>query len=231
MTKKVTSQPCDSGRGFTVLELVIVLAVGAVLAAIAVPQIMSQRRLTRSVAITREIMTNIRYARQLALTQAGATPTGALNRVAYTFQYDDTTKQLKIIGPIQAGATGLNDAGYPNNTGSAVVAKVNLTQGGLSTAEISTGIPSGLPGAPTTVDTITGASLAGGRLNITFQPDGTVVDANGTPIDQGLFIYNSYNSAVSQGTASAITVRGASGRAKIWRYTVNANANASTYSE
>jgi hypothetical protein len=176
-------------------------------------------------------MTQLRYARQLALTQSGATPTGALSRVAFTFQYDDTAKQVKIIGPIPAGPTGLTDGAYPNNTGSSVVTKVALTQGGLSTSEISTGIPSGLAGAPTAVDGITAASLAGGNLNITFQPDGTVLDSTNTPIDQGLFIYDSYNSAVSQGTASAITIRGASGRVKIWRYTVNANANASTYVE
>src|SRR2546425_685445 len=107
---------------------------------------------------------------------------------------------------------------------------VPLSQGGLATSEISTGIPTGLPGSPTAVDGSTGVTLAAsGKLNITFQPDGSVIDATNTPVDTALFIYNNQ---ASQGTASAISVRGASGRVKIWRYTVNANnANSSTYIE
>lgn len=211
------------------LELVVVAGIATILTAIAVPQMISQRRLTRSVAVTRELMTQMRYARQLAMSQSGATPSGALRRVAFTFQYDDTLKQVKIIGPIPAGTASLTDVNYPNIAGSSAVLTVSLSQGGIAASQISSGIPTGLPGSPTTVDGLSNVALAGAKLNITFQPDGSVVDTAGNPIDKALFIYNNQ---ASQATASAITVRGASGRVKIWRYTTNAsNANASAYAE
>ena len=230
--RKTKSIPRRPIRGFSVIELLVVVGLAGVLTAIAIPQMIAQRRLIRSTAVTREIMTQLRYARQLAMSARGATPTGALKRVAYTLQYDDTTKEIKIIGPIPAGTTALADLTYPNNAGSTVVSTTPLTQGGLSSSEISSGIPTGLPGSPSTIDGVTGSSLAGGKINITFQPDGSVIDVTNTPVDKAIFIYNNYNSYSSQGTASAISVRGASGRVKIWRYSVNAtNANASTYSE
>ncbi|MCU1266717.1 MAG: hypothetical protein JWM21_3035 [Acidobacteria bacterium] len=229
MNKETNEKRRRSSAGFSIVELVTVMAIAAVLTAIAVPQLISQRRLTRSVAVTREIMTQMRYARQLAMSQSGATPSGALRRVAFTFQYDDTAKQIKVIGPIPAGTAALADPAYPSNAGSAVVSTISLTQGGLAGSEMSSGIPGSLPGAPTTVDGITGASLSGGKLNITFQPEGQVVDAANNPVDKALFIYNNQ---ASQATASAISVRGSSGRVKIWRYNANvANANASAYIE
>ena len=229
MTKKISSKGRQSTAGFSVIELVTVMTIAAILTAIAVPQMISQRRLTRSTAVTREIMTQMRYARQLAMSQSGATPTGVLRRVAFTFQYDDTAKQIRIIGPIPAGPASLTVGTYPNIPGSSVVATVSLTQGGIAATQIKTGIPTGLPAAPTTVDGVAGVDLAGGMLNITFQPEGQVVDAVNNPVDRALFIYNNQ---ASQATASAITVRGASGRVKIWRYNANAaNVNASTYIE
>ena len=229
MTKKISSKGRHSTAGFSVIELVTVMTIAAILTAIAVPQMISQRRLTRSTAVTREIMTQMRYARQLAMSQSGATPTGALRRVAFTFQYDDTAKQINIIGPIPAGPASLVVGTYPNIPGSRVVATVSLTQGGIAATQIKSGIPTGLPAAPTTVDGVAGVDLAGGMLNITFQPEGQVVDAVNNPVDRALFIYNNQ---ASQATASAVTVRGASGRVKIWRYNANAaNTNASTYIE
>lgn len=206
-------------KGFSIIELLVVVAVAGVLTAVAVPQMISQRRLTRSTAVTQEIMTQMRYARQLAMSR----------RRAYTFQYDDANKRVRVIGPIPAGTAALTAGGYPSNAGSAVALSVPLTQGGgLTSSDLSTGIPSGLPGSPTSVDGIAGASLAGGTLNITFQPDGSVIDTTGNPVDRALFIYNNQ---ASKATASAITVRGASGRVKVWRYTINVNANASNYAD
>jgi hypothetical protein len=92
-----------------------------------------------------------------------------------------------------------------------------LLQGGLASSDIKWGIPAGLAGPPTKADGITVASITGtsNRLNITFQRDGSVVDSTGNPVDQAVFIYND---KAKKATAAAISVRGSSGRVKMWRY-------------
>jgi hypothetical protein len=62
--------------------------------------------------------------------------------------------------------------------------------------------------------------LTNNQLNVTFQPDGSVIDAAGNPVGVAMFIYNN---RAARGTASAISVMGASGRIKIWRYDLSAN--------
>jgi hypothetical protein len=57
-------------------------------------------------------------------------------------------------------------------------------------------------------------------VNITFQPDGSVIDANGNPVNRALFIYNTQ---APTDTAAAISVLGAAGRVKLWRYKSNVN--------
>ena len=205
----------ELARGVTLVELLIVVAIMGILTAIALPQMISQRRLTRSSGVTREIMTQIRYARQLAMSQ----------RQAVTFQYDDLTKTINIIdhnnidtvANPNSGIDVLTAAGYPNTVGSAVVSTDPLTQGGLTSGEISWGIPPGLPGAPTTADQVTVPNIAtsSNKLNITFQRDGSVVDSTGNPVDQAIFIYNNLAPKL---TAAAISVRGSTGKVKIWRY-------------
>ena len=219
MTTKRSSKDWRSTGGFTILELVTVVAISAILTALAVPQMISSRRLSRSTTVTREVLTQLRYTRQLAMSQ----------RRAYTLQYDDTAKQLKIIGPIPAGTVGLTNGSYPSNPGSSIVTTYPLTQGGLSASEISYGIPTTLTGLPAGAPTIPTGALSDGvaktdltssKLNVTFQPDGSVIDTTGNPLDRGIFIFNN---KAAQGTASAITVLGTTGRIKIWRYTLSAN--------
>jgi hypothetical protein len=162
------------------------------------------------------------------MSQAGATPSGALSRVAYTFQYNDTTKRISVIGPIPAGTVALVDPDYPSISGSKVVSITYLTEGGLPAAEIIYGIapgtdlPAGAPIIPTgaLADGVSKSDLTNNMLNITFQPDGTVIDTAGSPLNKALYLYNK---SAAQSTSSAISVLGSSGRIKVWRYNKNGN--------
>jgi prepilin-type N-terminal cleavage/methylation domain-containing protein len=222
-----------SSQGVSLIELMMVFTIISILSALAIPAMIAQRRLLRSAAVTREIMTQLRYARQFAMSQ----------RQSITFQYDDSTKQIKIINHNNSGSLVpscnlsrtaiLVASGYPNTACSTVVATIALTQGGLIAGEITYGIPAGSPPLPAGAPVIPVTRLddnilmtpltpvgAGGKLNITFQADGSVIDAAGIPLDHAMFLFNSVN---AQTTAAAISVVGASGRVKIWRYTLNGN--------
>jgi type II secretory pathway pseudopilin PulG len=212
--------------------MMIVLTIISLLSALAIPAMISQRRLLRSVAVTREISTQLRYSRQLAMSQ----------RQSITFQYDDATKQIKIIN--QNNSQSLIPAcnlsrtailvapGFPNTACSSVAVTIPLAQGGLYATEVTYGIPgsaqlpAGAPVIPVTRldDNILLTPLtpvgAGGKLNITFQADGSVIDAAGIPLDSAMFIFNN---VAAQATASAISVAGASGRVKVWRYNSSVN--------
>lgn len=229
------SNPKTSGsnRGVSLIELLIVMAIAAILIALAIPVMVTQRRLHRSRAVPREIMTQLRYARQLAMSQ----------RQSITFQYDDSTKQIKIINhnnnqsltpSCNLSRTAiLGASGFPNTACSTLVTTIPLTQGGLLASEITYGIPAGSPLLPSGAPVIPVTKLddnilmtpltpagAGGKLNITFHPDGSVIDATGLPLDCAMFLFNN---ATAQATASAISVVGASGRVKVWRYNASVN--------
>jgi Tfp pilus assembly protein FimT len=188
--------------------MLIVLALIGVLTSLAIPQLIAERRLSRSVGITREIQTQLRLTRQLAMSQ----------RQAFTFQYDDSAKQISIIdNDDNPGAATLINGWYPNNIKRKVISAIPLVETVVG-SEIRYGIPSPIPNGPLD-DGIGMTPLVNNQLNITFQPDGSVIDSAGDPQGRAMFIYNSQ---LPLGTASAISVMGAAGRVKIWRYDAGA---------
>jgi prepilin-type N-terminal cleavage/methylation domain-containing protein len=213
MTGNVYSRQRRSARGFSLNELMITMAVILTIGAISVPQLVASRRAIRSASVTREIASQLRDARQMAISQ----------RRAVTFQYDDSAKSINIInhgadaqGVGVSGVGVLTDSNYPNTAGSFVAYSRSLAAGGVPTSEIAYGLPSGLSSSLGTLgDRTTLSTLSGQNLNITFQPDGTVINSSGATRDFALFIYNT---AKPSDTAAAISVLGGTGRVKAWRY-------------
>jgi Tfp pilus assembly protein FimT len=201
INKKKTLAAADkrrSQRGVSLPELVIVFFVIAIIVVLALPQILSSRRLFRFSGMQRQVVASLREARQEAMSQ----------RAAVTFRYDDASKQLVIYG----GSFGAR--------GDAKNRALSIADEGLTTAEVVYGRPAGAPVAALG-DTSNLTALTDQAVEITFQPDGSVVDDSDVPVNKALFFYNSKNPA---GTAFAVSVLGAGGRVKIWRYSQGVNA-------
>ncbi len=195
--------------GVSLIELLIVLAIMATVVSIGVVQVDSMRRLNTSAAIPLQVKIQLRLARQQAMSQ----------RRAVTLQYDDLTKQVSIIRQPAAGKAVLSLPNFPNPSGSVQVSSTTLTGNGVDLSDLVYGPPSSLPSSLSDGTTLT--SLPGSKkINITFQPDGSVIDANGNPVNFALFFYNS---KASELTASAVSVLGSAGRIKTWKYNGNAN--------
>ena len=199
-----------SNAGTSAVEILVVVAIATILTAVAVPQVISARRLIRSAALPREIAAQLRYARQQAMSQ----------RQAFTFVYNDTTKQITIIDHQATGYALLNATGYPNTAGSVTALTVPVGGGGLPASEVSFGVPNGITVTALDDNTTPTALSASSKLTITFQPDGTVLDGNGSFDKRTLFFYNN---KIPDQTACAISVLGSAGRIKIWRYTASAS--------
>ena len=184
---------------------------------------LNARRLMRSNALPREIVNQLRLARQQAMSQ----------RQAMTFQYSDSTKSITIFDHNNrdnsnsacnmSGAAVLSAAGFPNTSCTTAVLRVPLTGSAVPSTDLSYGVPSGISNS-TLADTTTPTSLVGGVINITFQSDGSVIDTSGNYVNRAMFLYNN---KIPNETAAAISILGASGRVKLWRY----NASASQFAE
>lgn len=185
-------------KGFSLPETLIVLIIIAILVVLALPQINSSRRLLRFSAIQRQIGSSLNEARQNAMSQ----------RQPITFRYDDTNKRVVLYG------------GTFGNLGDAKNQKTDFATSGLLVSEIVYGRPSGVA-ATALGDSSTLTDLTANNVDVTFQPDGSVLDASNNPVNRALFFYDSKNKS---DTAFAISILGAGGRTKVWRYSKGVNA-------
>jgi Tfp pilus assembly protein FimT len=181
--------------------MIIVMVILTILAALVLPQLRSSRNLTRFSGVQREVVSELRNARQQAMAQ----------RLPLTVRYDDATKQLIVYG------------GNLGAAGAAANRVVRLARGSLAEADLIYGRPAGAPVSPL-ADATDLTPLAGGLVEITFQPDGSVLDGSGNPVATGLFFYHA---RLPNDTAFAVTVLGFGGRVKLWRF----NAPTNSYAE
>lgn len=185
-------------KGFSVPELIIVLLVAGIILVLALPQIISSRRLMKFSSVQKQIASTLTETRQEAMSQ----------RRAVSFRYDDTNKRLIMSG----GSFG--------TFGNAQNKVIELQGFGVDANEIKYGRPTGVPTTALT-DTTNLTSLTANIVEITFQPDGSVIDASNNPQNKALFFYND---KYPDTTAFAVSVLGAGGRVKVWRYKQNVNA-------
>lgn len=179
-------------KGFSLPELIIVLLILSILVVLALPQVISSRRLFRFSGLQRQVVSTLVDVRQEALTQ----------RTPLTFRYDNTNKNILIFG----GSYGA--------LGDSKNRKVELTDSGLDKTDVIYNRPNGAPNSALS-DTSNLTPLTAGKVDITFQPDGSVVDAANNPVNNALFFYHKKYAADS---AFAVSILGAGGRVKMWRY-------------
>lgn len=184
-------------NGFSLPELVIVLLVAAIILVLALPQIISSRRLFRFSGLQRQIASSLRDARQEAMSQ----------RKPVTFRYQHNKRQIIIYGG-SFGAYG---------DGKNIV--YEMTDSGLEINDLRYGRPGGASNAALG-DGTNLTALSSNMVEITFQPDGSVIDASNNPQNKALFFYHNKH---RNETAFAVSVLGAGGRAKFWRYSQRTN--------
>ena len=185
-------------KGFSMPELVIVLLVLAILVTLALPQINSSRRLFRFSAMQRQIVASLADVRQEAMGQ----------RTPVTFRFDNNTKEIKFYG------------GKYGASGDAKNLVIQLAGSGLEANDVLYGRPSGV----STAALGDGTNLTNPTSNaveITFQADGSVINASNTPQNYAIFLYHSKHATE---TAFAVSVLGAGGRAKVWRYNLQTDS-------
>jgi len=186
-----------SQRGFSLPEMVIVLLVLAILITLALPQIMSGRRLFMFSSMQRQMASSLTQARQDAMSE----------RLAVTFRYDNANKRMILFGG-KYGAFG---------------DQRNLVQEMSGSGVNGYDIIFGRPGNASTQALGDGTNLSNltdNKLDITFLPDGSVRDANNNPVNKTMFFYHDKHAA---DTAFAVSVLGAGGRTKVWRYNKQTN--------
>lgn len=186
-----------SQRGVSLPEVVIVLLVCAIIAVLALPHFMSSKQLRVFSEFQQRVVAGMNEARNQAMTQ----------KKRITFRYEDSRKRAVLWG----GSFG--PAGDAKNK------LVDLTVEGLDFSDVRYGQPEGVD-VDRLADTSRAATLENGVVELTFEPDGTMVDGSRFPLSRAIFFYHDKYRIDS---AFAISVLGGSGRVKAWRYRTSAN--------
>jgi len=197
---KVTTEKkiIQGQKGFSLPELIIVLLVIAILVVFALPQMIASRRAFSVAGMKRQAAATLNAARQEAMSQ----------REEIIVHYNNADKKIVVHG------------GKFGALGDAKNQSFELAGSGLNAVDIIYGRPAGATTAAL-ADTSNLTPMVADAVNITFQPDGSVVDAADHPQNNALFFYNGIH---PNDMAFAISVLGAGGRVKIWRYNQATNS-------
>lgn len=178
-------------------ELVVALLVGAIIVVLAIPHVLSVRQLQRFSQFQDKVTSGVSEARTQAISQ----------KKSITFRFDERTGRATIWG----GSFG--PAGDARNR------SVDLSIDDLDSADVKFGQPPGIT-VDRLADTTRAAKAVSGYVDFTFQPDGTMMDADKYPDNRAIFFYHDKYRINS---AFAVTVLGATGRVKSFKYRASAN--------
>ncbi|HEX8286399.1 MAG TPA: prepilin-type N-terminal cleavage/methylation domain-containing protein [Pyrinomonadaceae bacterium] len=195
MTRKKNYEKFRKQKGFGLPELLIIIFVISIIGVLALPRIISSRRLSQFAEMQKQIVVSLNEARQEAVTQG--TP--------LTFRYDNLNKIIVIYN----GSYGA--------LGDARNRVIDFSSFGLEKTEIVYGRAYGTSETPLT-DTSNLTNLTENSIEINFNKDGSVLDESNAPRNNALFFYHK---KYPKDTAFAVSVLGDKGQVKAWTYSKN----------
>lgn len=178
-------------RGFSTIELLIVVAVILVLSAMALPQVTSMRQTFQAASAGADVMSKMRTARETAVA----------SRRYVQVQFDGNNQmQFFSVSPSGGPLTPLTDIPVTINSGAQF-----LLFGGIPDTPMQFG-----NSAPIYIN-----GQSGGPLSMYFTPTGAFVGPSFTPISGTLFL----GLPGMPNTARAVTIVGGTGRVRLYSWT------------
>jgi prepilin-type N-terminal cleavage/methylation domain-containing protein len=197
-------------NGYSLIELLVVMAIILVMLAISLPYIFSYESLYKSEEQSLKIMDLMREASQRALSQ----------RRAVRLEVDVTLNEVHIIDEESVGEDTLVKSQPVENV---AVLRMDLSPSGINRPN-----PPNYPAAVFQIDDIGHSDgspqpVIGNRVwAVHFRSDGAVVNQSNIPVSATLFIYPptsaSSNTAADPRQVRAITIYGGSGAVRYWKY-------------
>lgn len=195
-----------SEKGFTLIEMMIVVALIGILLAIGVPSIMSQRPLWRTNGAARELLTNMR------LTQSKSIRAGD----PFSISFDGPGRTYTIFR--DDGENG-GTKGNGIQDGDEVTIKTVTLYTQVKFGVI--GSPDALKGGAIETDGINFTSKGGGApKSMTFHPDGSVRKPDGTAEDGTAYFYPDTTPQLAA-WQRAVEVVGNTGRVKVYSWSTD----------
>jgi len=174
-----------SDRGFTLLEMMVTVAVMAIVGSMATASMANMRRVMQGDAAMRLVMTELNAARDMAMTQR-------------------RNMEVQFVGGLWVRTVRHEAPGIATTVLRSVAFESNATFSQVS----------GLPDTPDAFGA--GAPVAFGTAQaIMFGTDGTLIDQNGNPLNGTVFVAIGNQPL----TARAVTVLGATGRVRGYKWT------------
>lgn len=197
-------------RGFSMIELLIVMSVGIILLAVALPSLRAHRATYRTEDQALRVVDLMRRATQKAITE----------RQRMRVEIDLTDREARLVDENGTTATTDDSTRMRVTLDADTDVRMNATTTNVSQ-------PSNVATPPVALHTAaTFESASGGHLvwSVYFQNDGTATTAAGDPVSRTLMFWQPKDAADEAWIAKdeklvrAITITGGAGAVRYWKY-------------